>query len=189
MTYEEALAYMRVYNSHSSPPPKTEKFFEAWSVINNRPPEEHREHPNYKQTPRDRIIAIRSRRYDVDAEAADSPPMTFEEGGPPFQRPGSTLTQFADKPSTDRLSTILDLGVTAQEFNGIEGAPSIQYWLGYLNHPLFNAGLLANAWNGYRAQYFREMSNWNKNSGALNQSAVPIHPDTRIRWHAYGGLR
>ena len=179
MTKKEALAYLREYNSHSTPPPKDEKFFEAWAVANGRRPEDHRDHPNYQKTKRDRLSEVRSRRYDISAEMDKYPECEFQPLGP-----AGPNQQFPTLETAERLAALAMLEVEALEV--VRTKPDDpetpkEYWFAWSGDRIKPVGPYAAQYNQDRDTYIRDMQNWNANAGAVNRAMRPVNPDIMFR--------
>ena len=150
----------------------------TWSAYFIYHGKRHPKDPAYEPTERDKLIAARSRRFDIEAEMEKYPPCEFQPFGPDGPNP-----LFPTRETAERLAQLAGfevLAVNVVRSEPEDGPPPPQYWFSWADERITPIGPYAAQYNDDREEFRREMENWNQNAGALNHAYKPVDPDTLV---------
>jgi len=150
----------------------------AYFIYNGK---RHPKDPEYVPTERDKLIAARSRKFDIDAEMAKYPAAEFQSFGPAGPNP-----QFPTRQTAERLAALAGfeiLAVNVPKTRPEDGPPPPQFWFAWADKRIKAIGSNAVQYNQDRVFYRHNMEAWNMNTGELNRAFKPVDPDTLVPVH------
>ena len=175
MTPEQRRENARRFLITAEATPDNPKTWSAYLIDHGK---RHPRDPAYEPTERDKLIAARSRKFDIEAEMAKYPEAEFQPFGPAGPNP-----LFPTRKTAERLAALAGLEVLAVavvKTQPEDGPPPPQFWFGWADERIKPIGPYAEQYNQDRVYFRREMQNWNRNAGGLNRALKPVDPDTLV---------